>query len=139
MNDAELILNPATNRYVKKTSQTGKRLIKSLNTPSVPIVAEIKPIQQIQPAEIQPIQTIQPAEIKPIQQIQPVQTALIDAGVEIVAQNAQKFKGLTANETDVLFKKLLLERLSIVPSKSKPSKPKKENPPPKIPCRRIRQ
>ena len=117
MNDSELILNPATNRYVKKTSQTGKRLAKTLATPIT---------QPIQPAEIKPIQQIQPAEIQPIQTIQPVQTALIDTGVEIVAQNAQKFKGLTANETDSLFKKLLLQRLSISPAKASKLKPKKK-------------
>ena len=78
--DSDLILNPKTNRYVKKSSQTGRRLLKTLATP--------------------------------------VQSASLEAGADIVAENAPKFKQLSAEETDTLFKSLLLERLSI-------SKPKK--------------
>jgi len=79
--DSDLILNPKTNRYVKKSSQTGRRLLKTLATP--------------------------------------VQSALLEAGAEIVAENAPKFKQLSADETDTLFKSLLLERLSIKPKKTK--------------------
>ena len=59
MSESELILNPKTNRYVKKTSQTGKRLLKeskacaefTLNQPIQPMFFESR---QIQP-EHQPI------------------------------------------------------------------------------------
>jgi hypothetical protein len=95
MNDSDLILNPNTNRFVKKSSQTGKRLLKELKTPP--------------PA---------PPEPEP----EPVQTALLEAGADIVLEHAPKFKGLSASETDNLFKQLLLERLSI--SKPKPKKKK---------------
>jgi hypothetical protein len=77
--DSNLILNPKTNRYVKKSSQTGKRLLKTLATP--------------------------------------VQSALLETGAEIVAENAPNFKHLSSEETDTLFKSILLERLSIKPKK----------------------
>ena len=96
--DSNLILNPKSNRYVKKTSQTGLRVLKSLYTPV------FEPI-------IEPI--IEPPEPTP------VQSALLDTGVEIVSSNISKFKGLTAGQTDELFKRLLLERLSISKPKSK--------------------
>jgi len=50
----------------------------------------------------------------------PVQSALLEAGAEIDAENAPKFKQLSADETDTLFKALLLEHLAI-------SKPKKKS------------
>ena len=37
MNDSDLIKNPKTNRFVKKSSQTGKRLLKELAVSSEPI------------------------------------------------------------------------------------------------------
>ena len=100
MNDSELILNPATNRFVKRSSQTGKRLIKQLSMPSEPT----------------PEPTPEPT-------FEPVQTALLQAGAEIVAENTPKFKHLSPDDTDALFKRLLLERLSIAPAR----KPKKKS------------
>ena len=66
MSESELILNPKTNRYVKKTSQTGKRLLKeskacaefTLNQPIQPMFSESR---QIQP-EHQPIILPEPPE-----------------------------------------------------------------------------
>ena len=99
-----LILNPKSNRFVKKTSQTGIRLLKELATS--PPKAPTPPI----------VNTPTPT---------PVQTALLETCAELVAKNTPEFKNLTASETDALFRRLLLERLSIVPAKAKP-KPKKK-------------
>ena len=96
-----LILNPKSNRFVKKTSQTGIRLLKELATS--PPKAPTPPI---------------------VNTPTPVQTALLETCAELVAKNTPEFKNLTADETDVLFRRLLLERLSIAP-KTKP-KPKKK-------------
>lgn len=99
MNDS-LILNPKTNRYVKKTSQTGLRLIKELSMPIPP-----QPIPQPQATAIQ--------------------TSISSACAEIVASQPSKFKGLGPDELDALFKKLLLEKLSVKEPK-KPEKKKKK-------------
>ena len=128
MSESELILNPKTNRYVKKTSQTGKRLLKeskacaefTLNQPIQPMFSESR---QIQP-EHQPIILPEPP---PPQPIQPIQTAIIQAGVDIVEHNASKFKGLNPSDMDALFKKLLLERLSISDASSKTKKKAKKS------------
>ena len=100
-----LILNPATNRFVKKTSQTGRRLIKLLSMPE-----NVKPYVQEPIPELPEL----PAE--------PVQTALVEACSEIVSEQPAKFKHLSPDETDDLFKRLLLERLSISKPKPKPKK-----------------
>ena len=92
MSDPDLILNPKTNRYVKKTSQTGKRLLKDLSVPS--------------PTHVE-------ARVEPVQQV------LVETCADLVVEHAPKFKNLTAAETDDLFKRLLFERLSIAPSKPK--------------------
>ena len=124
MSESELILNPKTNRYVKKTSQTGKRLLKeakacaefTLNQPIQPTFSESRIIQPEQPIVL--------PEAPPPQPIQPIQTAIIQAGVDIVEHNASKFKGLNPSDMDALFKKLLLERLSISPNASSKTKKK---------------
>jgi hypothetical protein len=105
--DPELILNPATNRFVKRSSQTGKRLIKQLSMPSEPTP---EPTPNVKPYVHEPT-------------FEPVQTALLQAGAEIVAENTPKFKHLSPDDTDALFKRLLLERLSIAPAR----KPKKKS------------
>ena len=96
MSDPDLILNPKTNRYVKKTSQTGRRLLKELATPP-------------------PVPSPTHVEAR----VEPVQQALVETCAELVVEHAPKFKNLTAAETDDLFKRLLFERLSIAPSKPK--------------------
>ena len=101
MNDSELIKNPKTNRFVKKGSQTGKRLLKELATPSEPVIVPPLP---------------------PLPTPPPVQSALLSTCAEIVVDNTPKFKNLTAAETDALFRRLLLERLSIAPAKPKKKK-----------------
>ena len=98
MNDSDLILNPKSNRFVKKTSQTGLRLIKELSMSSEPVIAP------------------------PVPPPPPVQAALLTTCAEIVVDNTPKFKNLTAAETDALFRRLLLERLSIAPAKPKKKK-----------------
>ena len=104
MNDS-LILNPKSNRYVKKTSQTGKRLLKELATPE-----PTEPI--LEPTSV----------LSPLLSPEPVQTALVEACAELVAERPQQFKKLSASETDSLFKKLLLERLGVSTPVSKPKK-----------------
>ena len=99
-----LILNPKSNRFVKRTSQTGLRLIKELATS--PPKAPTPPI---------------------VNTPTPVQTALLETCAELVTKNTPEFKNLTADETDALFRRLLLERLSIAPAKVKPKPKKKGN------------
>ena len=99
MNDS-LILNPKTNRYVKKTSQTGLRLIKELSMPIPP-----QSIPQPQPT--------------------PIQKVINSTCADLVVQNPEKFKGLGPQELDELFKKLLLERLGVKPPKVEPKKKQK--------------
>ena len=101
-----LILNPKSNRFVKKTSQTGIRLMKELNTQPIAIPTPIA-----QPPTPQP-------------QATPIQTSISSACAEIVASQPSKFKGLGPDELDALFKKLLLEKLSVKEPK-KPEKKKK--------------
>ena len=116
MNDSEFILNKKTNRYVKKSSQTGKRLLKELASPPIieakPIIPEVKPIiPEVKPTILEPAlpEITEPA----------IQKAMINASVDIVEKNASKFIGLSEKETDALFKKLLLQRLSIKDKKEK--------------------
>lgn len=100
-----LILNPKSNRFVKKTSQTGIRLMKELS---------------VQPSAIpMPIAT-QPA---PQPQPTPIQTSIISACAEIVASQPAKFRDLSPDEMDSLFKKLLLQKLGVKETKKKEKKP----------------
>ena len=101
---SDLILNPASNRYIKKTSQTGKRLLKKL-------MAETHEIQQpIQQPEIHEQPEIKPPKIKESKALA-LQKALTSKGVEIVSENRDKFDNLSDKEMDRLFKKLLLKKL----------------------------
>ena len=119
MNDS-LILNPQTNRFIKKSSQTGKRLLKELASP--PIVSP-PPTAPAPPIVSQP-------------PIAPVQTALLTTCADIVVEHTPKFKNLTADETDALFKRLLLERSSIAPAKAQPKPKQKKGRPNRRCCRR---
>jgi hypothetical protein len=92
-----LILNPKTNRYVKKTSQTGSRLLKELSIKTAP-----QPVPQPQPT--------------------PIQNIINSSCADLVVQNPEKFRDLTATEMDQLFKKLLLERLGVKPPKKETKK-----------------
>ena len=80
------------------------------------IISDIKPTVITEPANL----------ILAEQPIQPIQTALLETGVAIVEQNISKFKGLNEVNMDALFKKLLLERLSIPSAKKKKKMPKKK-------------
>jgi hypothetical protein len=118
MSELNMILNPKTNRYVKRDSQTGKRLLKELATPPPiklpePIIQEVKPIIPEPKSTIPEVQSTIPEST--------IQKAMINTGVDIVEKNASKFIGLSEKETDALFKKLLLQRLSIKDKKSKKS------------------
>ncbi len=104
MNDPELIFNPVSNRYVKRTSQCGKRLAKVLQTPPMPIPTHIN----------------QPA---PQPQASPVQKSISSACADLVASQPKKFRDLSSQEMDALFKRLLLQKLGVAePSKKKEKK-----------------
>ena len=83
-------------------------------------------------SDSKPTVITEPTNLIPAEQpIQPIQTALLETGVAIVEQNISKFKGLNEVTMDALFKKLLLERLSISTPNAKkkkkmPKKKKKE-------------
>ena len=125
MSESELILNPKTNRYIKKSSQTGKRLLKELATRIFEGTSKNQPDNAI--SDIKPTVITEPANLILAEQpIQPIQTALLETGVAIVEQNISKFKGLNEVNMDALFKKLLLERLSIPSAKKKKKMPKKK-------------
>ena len=121
----ELILNPKTNRYVKKSSQAGKRLLKEMRaSPS----DGLKPQDTKPPApespQPQPDNIAMPNIPEPLQ----LQKAVLSAGADVVEKNSNKFKGLTPAQMDELFKKLLLERLSIsqAPKKTETKKTEKK-------------
>lgn len=103
-----LILNPKSNRFVKKTSQTGIRLMKELNTQPIAIPTPIA-----QPPTPQP-------------QATPIQTSISSACAEIVVSQPQAFRNLSDVEMDSLFKRLLLEKLGVKETKVKPKKIEKK-------------
>ena len=113
MNDPELILNPVSNRYVKRTSQCGKRLAKVLQTPAIAIPTHLtQPTPKAQETP-QPIAT-------------PIQTSISSACAEIVASQPQAFRNLSDVEMDSLFKRMLLEKLGVKETKVKPKKIEKK-------------
>ncbi len=82
LNDS-LILNPKSNRFVKKTSQTGIRLMKELS------LIDCKVLQSTTPAPMAPIVNI------PQSQPSPVQKVLLDTCLEVVKAQPQAFQGLS--------------------------------------------
>jgi hypothetical protein len=149
---SDLILNPATNRYIKKTSQRGRRLLKELSvTKPEPRPDNVEPIKEKsvkkepperktpkkeQSKERAPEYTIyeDAEEYTPYHFTADVAKRVIKTGSDIAAKNIKKFKGLDESEMDALFKKLLLEKLGgdTKPQKEKPrsvtSKPSKVKP-----------
>lgn len=122
---ADLILNPETNHYIKRTSQTGKRLLKQLRTIDQKPLEIVQPIQQPEPV-IEPSTKRKPG--RPFKQPNSsikIQNEIVNIGVEAVANDPKKFKNLTDKEVDKLFKKLLLERLNIKSEKFTKQKPVK--------------
>ena len=121
----ELILNPKTNRYVKKSSQAGKRLLKEMRATPPETLLKTQETKASIPDNLSPPEM--PPHLPAIPP-QPLQTSIIQAGVDIVENNAAKFKGLTPAQMDELFKKLLLERLSIsqAPKKTETKKTEKK-------------
>ena len=81
MSDPDLILNPKTNRYVKKTSQTGKRLLKDLSVPST-------------------------THVEPTRVPEPVQQALVETCAELVVapskpkKKASKYRVVESSDSD---------------------------------------
>ena len=77
MSDSNMILNPKSNRYVKRSSQTGKRLLKELASPPPEVKHEAKLTEPIIP---EPILT----------EPEPIQKALLETGVKLVEKNEKK-------------------------------------------------
>ena len=108
MNDPELILNPVSNRYVKRTSQCGKRLAKVLQTPAIAIPTHLtQPTPKAQ-------ETPQPT---------PIQKQIVETCADLVKSQPQAFQGLSPKELDALFKRLLLDKLGVKATKKKEKKP----------------
>jgi len=136
-----MILNPKTNRYLKKTSQAGKRLMKQLLadgvTPQEQKETQPEDVCQTRPqCEPQKKPTREPQKNslhKTIkynmseeefdslyelpsdltQQFKSYSTPkIMTAGAEIVSQDLRRFKNLTDREMDNLFKKMLIKKLA---------------------------
>lgn len=111
----DLILNPKTNRYLKRTSQAGKRLLKSMKC-----LEETPTRANSSDEEYSPYQIGHTVSTKKI----------IKAGADLTSKNIKKFKNLDDDEMDTLFKKLLLQKLGCAddkPTKSKKSMDKRLN------------
>jgi len=118
MNDPEYILNPVSNRYVKKTTQCGKRLAKAFITPPIPTPIHLS---QSSP-QPQPTSNMKPHIL---------QKQISETCSDLVKAQPQAFQGLGPQELDELFKKLLLEKLGISSEKKKEPKHEKKKKPSK--------
>jgi hypothetical protein len=116
MNDPEYILNPVSNRYVKKTTQCGKRLAKAFITP--PIATPIHLSQPSQQAQFLPQNLAGVAT--------PIQKQISETCSDLVKAQPQAFQGLGPQELDALFKKLLLEKLGVYEKSEEPKKKEKK-------------
>ena len=114
----QLILNPATKRYVKFGSANHKRLIREGVLQSVDILPAPKPKEKLEQ-----------------NQQQKMDTEIIQQSVNVVEKNREKFKGLSQEQSDDLISRLLYDRLIAVPSKKlvgRPVKNKQSKPRPSI-------
>ena len=95
----QLILNPATKRYVKMGSANHRRLIREGKLPAI----EILPAPPKVKAEL----TIESK----------TDTEIINHTVNVIEKNQDKLKGLSQEDMDIMISKLLYERLVLLPSK----------------------
>ena len=95
----QLILNPATKRYVKMGSANHKRLIRDGKLPAM----ETLPVQS-------KVKTPQSLEAK-------TESEIITHTVNIIEKNKESLKGLSQGDMDDMISKLLYERLVLLPSK----------------------
>ena len=109
----KIVLNPESNRFVKINSAKYKRLVKE----GVIQVQTPEPAEEVKPAETPPPPTPPPPSLP--------KAELAEQCVNIVAQNKSKFENLSKEETDILLRTLLVEKLFGKMS-TKEKKPKKK-------------
>jgi len=107
----KIVLNPESNRFVKINSAKYKRLVKE----------GVIQVQTPEPAE--EVKTPEPP--KPAETPSLPKAEIAEQCVNIVAQNKSKFENLSKEETDVLLRTLLVEKLFGKMS-TKEKKPKKK-------------
>lgn len=95
----KIVLNPESNRFVKINSAKYKRLVKE----GVIQVQTPEPAEEVKPAET-------PLPPPPTPPSLP-KAELAEQCVNIVAQNKSKFENLSKEETDILLRTLLVEKL----------------------------
>lgn len=103
--------NPSTNRYVKKTSRTYARLVKSgvIKVESDNVVAPIavaEPEEPVEPA-ITPVKKVKKEKVNQ----KKLQEAIIDSTVDIIAQNRENLVGYSQSELDEIIKIRLYKKL----------------------------
>lgn len=109
----KIVLNPESNRFVKINSAKYKRLVKE----GVIQVQTPEPAEEVKPAETPPPPPPTPPSLP--------KAELAEQCVNIVAQNKSKFENLSKEETDILLRTLLVEKLFGKMS-TKEKKPKKK-------------
>ena len=93
----KIVLNPESNRFVKINSAKYKRLVKE----------GVIQVQTPEPAEeVKTPEPLKPAETPPLPKKE-----IAEQCVNIVAQNKSKFENLSKEETDILLRTLLVEKL----------------------------
>lgn len=95
----KIVLNPESNRFVKINSAKYKRLVKE----GVIQVQTPEPAEEVKPAETPPPPTTPPPSLP--------KAEIAEQCVNIVAQNKSKFENLSKEETDILLRTLLVEKL----------------------------
>ena len=96
----KIVLNPESNRFVKINSAKYKRLVKE----GVIQVQTPEPAEEVKPAETpEPPKTAETPSLP--------KAEIAEQCVNIVAQNKSKFENLSKEETDILLRTLLVEKL----------------------------
>lgn len=95
----KIVLNPESNRFVKINSAKYKRLVKE----GVIQVQTPEPAEEVKPAETSPTPPPTPPSLP--------KAEIAEQCVNIVAQNKSKFENLSKEETDILLRTLLVEKL----------------------------
>ena len=93
----KIVLNPESNRFVKINSAKYKRLVKE----------GVIQVQTPEPAE----EVKTPEPLKPAETPSLPKAEIAEQCVNIVAQNKSKFENLSKEETDILLRTLLVEKL----------------------------
>lgn len=111
------VINPDSGRYISSKSRIYKRLLKEgrVEAPPEPIV-EPEPEPKIEPPKV----VLRPAPSMSFEK------KMINEATDIVADNVDKFDGLSQKESDALLRELLMRKLKISePKKTKKKKSKK--------------